>query len=72
MKTYIFSNHAKKRLYERDITEEQVKITIQNADHIIKRFGETEAFKKFGTKLLKVVYAEMENYIKVITLYYLE
>jgi len=72
MKRYVFSDHAKKRLLERDINEESVKFVVENPDYTLNRFeDEIEAIKKMNGKSLKVVYVERENFIKVITLYWM-
>lgn len=71
MKKIVFSSHAKKRLLERDINEETARFAIENADYTINRFGnEIEAFKKIDEITIKVVHVEKENFIKVITLYW--
>ena len=71
MKKYVFSDHAKRRLLERDINEETVKFVIEKPDYTLNRFrDEIEAIKKMNGETLKVVYVEKENFIKVITLYW--
>ncbi len=71
MKKIIFSNHAKKRCFERDINEETIRYAIEKPDYTINRFeNEIEAFKKMNGKTIKVVYIEKENFIKVITLHW--
>jgi len=72
MKKYVFSDHAKRRLLERDINEETVKFVIERPDYTLNRFrDEIEAIKKMNGETLKVVYVEKENFIKVITLYWM-
>jgi len=72
MKKYVFSDHAKRRLLERDINEETVKFVIEKPDYTLNRFrDEIEAIKKMNGETLKVVYVEKENFIKVITLYWM-
>lgn len=71
MKT-IFSFHAKKRLKERNIKEKEVYEIIEFPEYTVKRGKEIEAHKKIKDRIIKVVYAERENYIKVITVYPLD
>tara|TARA_Y100000310_G_C20668471_1_gene808954 strand:- start:2204 stop:2422 length:219 start_codon:yes stop_codon:yes gene_type:complete len=67
-----FSSHAEKRLKERGIKKEAVIETVEFPEYTIKRSNnEIEAYKKLNGKMLKVVYFQKENYIKVITLYYI-
>jgi len=65
----VFSNHAKKRLKERNIKGSEVSEVINFPEYTLKRGGEIEAYKKINGKTLKVVYIRKENYIKVITVY---
>jgi len=64
-----YSLHAKKRIIERKIKEKYVHETINFPNYTIKRSNEIEAYKKINNKILKVVYFQSENYIKVITVY---
>jgi len=68
----IFTKHAKKRIYERGIKEEEIKNTIKFPNYTIKRGKEIEAYKKTNEKFLKVVYINMGKFKKIITLYYLQ
>lgn len=64
----ILSYHAKKRLFERDIKMNQIQETIEMPDYTISKGNKKESYKKFGDKILKVVFTNEDNYIKVITL----
>lgn len=64
----IFTNHSKQRKVERSVSDEQIKQTIELPDYTIKKENKTEAYKKINNKLLKVVYIEKGNFIKIITL----
>ncbi len=64
----IFTNHAKQRMYERNIKFEQIKDSINFPDYTIRKGNKTEIYKKFEEKTLKVVYIEEGNFIKIITL----
>ncbi len=63
-----FSNHAKKRLNEREIKISQVKDAIYIPDYTIKKGNNVEAYKKIDNKTLKIVYASEDKFINVITL----
>ena len=71
MKKLILSNHALKRMFERGINEQEIAQTMENPNYKIRRGDEIEAYKKFGNETLKVVYAETETFIKVITVVYI-
>lgn len=69
----LFSSHAEKRIKERGIKKEEVIDTIEFPEYSIRRGNnEIEVHKKIKGKILKVVYIEIENYKKVISLYYLD
>ncbi|MCK4225157.1 MAG: DUF4258 domain-containing protein [candidate division Zixibacteria bacterium] len=64
----IFSRHAKRQMSWRGITEEEVKLTLSDYDKIegsVK--GRRNAFKKIGTRLIKVTFREEDDKITVIT-----
>jgi tRNA A37 threonylcarbamoyladenosine dehydratase len=63
----VLSYHAKKRLNERGIKMRDVQNTIEMPEYSISRGTKKEAYKKIENKTLKVVYAEEDKYIKVIT-----
>jgi len=67
MKIFL-SHHAKKRLSERGIQFKDVQETIEMPEYTISKINKKEAYKKINGKTLKVVYAEEDKYIKVITL----
>jgi len=67
----IYSEHARKRMIERGIKEEDIKETIEFPDYTITRGKEIEAYKKLNDKMLKVVYIEMGKFINVITIYFI-
>jgi len=62
------SEHAKKRLIERGITKQNIEEAIEMPDYTIKKVNKTEAYKKIKDKTLKVVYANENKFIKIITL----
>ena len=64
----VLSHHAKKRLLERGIQFKDIQETIEMPEYTISKTNKKEAYKKVKGKTLKVVYAEEDKYIKVITL----
>ena len=69
-KTIRYSNHAVKRIFERDINEKQIEQTIRFPDYTKTSFeGKKVAVKKFDEKTINVVYIEKETHIKIITIY---
>ncbi len=69
---FVFTKHAKKRIYERGIKQEEIKNTIEFPDYTIKRGKEIEAYKKINERFLKVVYINIGKFKKIITLYYIQ
>ncbi len=66
----IFTKHAKIRISQREITEEQVKSTIETPDTISESFKERlTAKKKFAKGTLEVIYKKSEEKIIIITCY---
>lgn len=63
----VLSYHAKKRLVERGIRAEDVRLTLELPDYTISKGDKKESYKKIDSKTLKVVYAEEDKYIKVVT-----
>jgi hypothetical protein len=70
MKRLVFTAHAGERLEERGITEDFVVSALSSPDFVINRGEESESYKDVAGKLLKVVYAEKESFIRIITLYW--
>ncbi|MFH0869232.1 MAG: DUF4258 domain-containing protein [archaeon] len=67
MKKIIFSNHATKRMFQRGIGEKDIESAVEKPDYKVQRGAEIEAYKKLNGETLKVVYAETESFIKIIT-----
>lgn len=69
----VFTEHAKDRLFQRNIKEKEVRQTLKNPDRILKSFGRRKiAQKRFQEKILEVVFREEKGIIIVITNYWLE
>jgi len=66
----VFTNHAEDMLIKRKITKDEVEITIKSPEKLTKEDDKYYASKNIGRGIIEVVY-EMENYIKVISLYWL-
>lgn len=64
----ILTNHAKKRLIERNVKIEDIKTAIEFPDYTITKDNKKEAYKRIKGKVLNVVYSKEDKYIKVITL----
>lgn len=64
----VLSNHAKKRLVERNIKMEDIAKTIEMPDYTITKGTKIEAHKKFSDRTLKVVYVSRDRFISIITL----
>ena len=66
----MFTLHVKERIKKRKITEEEVITTINYPEHLNKRLGIYYARKNIGRGVIEVVY-EKQNYIRVITVYWI-
>lgn len=63
-----YTGHARKRMRQRGITPEEVSFVLNHADYVKKSFeGRKEAVGHLKGRSIKIVYAEEESYIKVIT-----
>ena len=68
----VFTDHTKARLLERNISISLVRQAIKNPDYEKQTFGgKTQIRKKFGDKVLEVIYAKYFNKIIVVTSCYL-
>ena len=64
----VYSDHAKKRLRQRGITELEVEHVLSYASYKMKSFeGRKTAVGEINNRKIKVVFVEKENFIKVIT-----
>lgn len=66
----VFTEHAKDRMKKRKISEDEVIEVIKYSDNLYKKQNKYYARKNIVRANIEVVY-EQENYIKVITIYYL-
>ena len=68
MKQIKYDRHARKRMKERDVTEDETEFVIENPDFYepgIK--GRTNAFKFLNGRYLRVTFKEESDHILVIT-----
>ena len=68
---FVFTNHAKYRVYERKIPLRKIKEVVINPDR--QRVDEDDMIvvrKKFRIKVLEVVYKIVKNKFVIITAYY--
>lgn len=65
----VYSEHAKKRMKQRGITEIEVEHILNHPSYIKKSFEDTkEAFGEINNRQVKIKFIEIENYIKIITI----
>lgn len=64
-----FTEHAKKQMLKRRISEDEVFITLNFSDHITKgsHSNESIAVKLFNKKRIRVIYISEPNEIRIIT-----
>lgn len=69
MKPIKFDRHARRRMKEREITEEEAEITIKEPEFTEPSVkGRTNAFKFIGVRFLRVTFKEEPDHILVITI----
>ncbi|MGB0386249.1 MAG: DUF4258 domain-containing protein [Ardenticatenaceae bacterium] len=69
MYIFVYTNHAKQRMAQRNVNEQQVKETVMSPDEVlIGDYGEDIAIKRYGSRELRVPYEEIDgDMILVIT-----
>ena len=68
----VCSNHARKRIKERDIEEWEIEHLLKHPSYIKKSFdGRKIAVGEIKNRKLKIIYTEEEIYIKVISVMFL-
>ena len=64
----VYSNHAKKRMKQRGIEEWEIEHLLKYPAYIRKSFDyRKEAFGEIRNRKLKIIFIEIGNYIKIIT-----
>jgi len=64
-----FTKHAIQRRLERDITDQEIKQTLENPDYTFSHGRRKVAVRRFAERVIRIVYVEEETYIKIITVY---
>ena len=71
MDKYRLTDHARKRMAEREISMRDVELALENPDIIQPSFDQRKIFAKFiRNKRLEVVTVSKENEIIIVTVYY--
>lgn len=64
----VYSDHAKKRMKQRGITELEVEHVLMHPIYLKKSFdGRKEAYGEITGRMVKVEFVNIENYIRIIT-----
>ncbi len=64
----VYSEHARKRINQRGITELEVEHVLKYPAYVKKSFeGTKEAAGEIKNRIIKIKFVEIENYIKIIT-----
>ncbi len=64
----VFTKHALIKLSQRGIDRAEVEATVEVPDHFEETYeGRKAAYKKFGTRILKVVFYQTDDKIVIIT-----
>ena len=64
-----YSDHAIKRMKQRGITKLQVEYVLEHPMYVIKSFEDRkEAVGIIEGRNMKIVFTDIENYIKIITI----
>jgi hypothetical protein len=68
MKPIKYDRHAKRRMEERGVTEEEVEITIKEPEHLKANIkGRQNAYRFIGERFLRVTFKEEVKHFLVIT-----
>ena len=64
----VYSNHAKKRMKQRGIEEWEIEQLLKSPAYIKKSFDyRKEALGELRDRKIKIIFIEIGNYIKIIT-----
>lgn len=64
----LYSEHAKKRMKQRGVTEIEIEHVLRHPSYIKKSFeGTREALGEINNRQIKIKFIEIESYIKIIT-----
>ena len=62
-----YSDHAKKRMKQRGITELEIEHILNHPQYIKKSFeGRKEAVGELRNRIIKIEFIEMERYIRIV------
>jgi predicted transcriptional regulator len=64
---FIFTKHAKERMLERNISEEEIEEVMEFPDYSVRKQNIIESIKRFKDRELKIVYLKEGKFIKIIT-----
>ena len=65
----VYSDHARKRMKQRGVTEIHVELVLKHPTYTKKTYeGRKEAIGTVDNKNFKVIYIEEEKYLKIITI----
>ena len=64
----VYSDHAKKRMNQRGITPLEVEFVLKHPVYVKKSRGVHEAVGHIKDRHIKIVFEEIENYIRVISI----
>lgn len=69
MYIFVYTNHAKQRMAQRNVNDKQVKKTVMSPDDVlIGDYGEEMAIRRYGSREVHVVYEQIDgDMILVIT-----
>ena len=68
---YVFTDHAEYRMKRRGLMREEIIEAIEHSDKTLKKYGKYYAQKNIGRGTIEVYYERKENYIRIISLYWL-
>jgi len=63
----ILTDHAKKRMNEREISIREINETIEFPDYSVSKGMKIESHKNINNKNIKIIYLKTTKFIKIIT-----
>ena len=69
MRKIVYTKHAKQRILERDISEQEIKTVLEFPDYTISYENKKKSIKRIHDREITVIFADKNDYIIIITVY---
>ena len=65
---FVYSDHAERRMKQRGITPLEIEFVLKHPDYVKKTRGILEAVGHIQNRQVKILYEEIENYMRIISI----